>query len=176
MEEMKVNDALTVFSVWRNGELLASESLYFAKYTTSLHDWGYDSFNQFCASPEVDVSIRKANTLADLYKFFVVDCKYDFEELIGVSVARLKKVKKLHDDLDVDLDEWVSNAKTLSSSDFVTMVNELLCKKTPKDILRAKGIRGRYKLIPASSQVPLEKLTSSSFRVFLDNGAIYVES
>lgn len=175
---MEFTEVTKLFGLAKSQVILLSEIFYNAKYTEKLVEWGFMTFNEFCASPEIDTHIRRANSYADTYKSLVIDKGIDAEKLFGISFGKIKSIRKVTETKELDYEQildWVEKARQLSSSDFNSEVSEALGRITRKEELYDLGVKGRYKLIKANNEVPLDSINTCHARFFQNGENFYIE-
>lgn len=78
---------------------------------------GSDSFNSFCADPEIGFSPKTAYQYADLYKVYVLDGAVDNSRLLNIGPSNLEIIKrKFRDTHDAEL---LDKAEHLSRGDLL---------------------------------------------------------
>lgn len=101
------------------------------KYWQSL---GFDSFEEFLASPEISISRSLAYQLIYQYELFIEKLNWPEEELIEIGTAKLAVISPV---VLKDPDGWIEKAKVLSKSDIKEEVAGALKKKSlPKPSLK----------------------------------------
>jgi hypothetical protein len=78
---------------------------------------GSDSFNSFCADPEIGISPKTAYQYADLYKVFVLDGQVDNTRLLNIGPSNLEIIKRKY--RETKDGELLDKAEHLSRGDLL---------------------------------------------------------
>lgn len=108
--------------------LVLGEELYYFEAERQYTLLGYDTFEEYLASPEIDLSRSLAFRLKGIYETFVLRLKVHPDRLLEAGSTKLDKIRPV---VDADnLDDWLARAVTLSRSD---LDRELDGKAPPPD-------------------------------------------
>lgn len=84
---------------------------------------GYNSWHEYCDSPEVSIGTRKADRAVKIYSKLVEKLEVDPERLTNIDQVKLEEVTKVADENNKD--EWLSQAEQLSREDLRRNVREV---------------------------------------------------
>ncbi len=88
---------------------------------------GIDTWDDYIAQPEIQLSKGEAERLSQIYEYFVIQYGISEEELSEVPIKSLHyllPIAKKNEDKD-DMKEMVLSASTLSQKDFKERIGEL---------------------------------------------------
>jgi len=88
-----------------------------------LGDGGYETFESYLASPELQFDRRKAYYLIQIYKTFCEDFKIDKEEVSKIYWTTLRQILPVVN--KENCSEWLNKAKTLSRNDLNMEIKQI---------------------------------------------------
>ena len=111
------------------GQLLKQvrdEQLYF------LH--GHDTFQDFVADPDIDVSYPLACRFIKIYEVYILEHKYEPDELAGIEYTKLEMLLSISDNAKKVVDSWLDRARELRRDDLRKAVKEELGQEIKETI------------------------------------------
>ena len=90
------------------------------KLYKQMGEGGFDSWHQFLANPEIDLSPNIAEVYITVYKFYLLKLNMPREEVMTIPLVRLNTMKaKLEHADEAERGEMIEKAKSLSYGDFM---------------------------------------------------------
>lgn len=80
---------------------------------------GVDTWEDYLAQPEVNISKHRASKLISIYVYFAEHLKYLPEELVDVPTYALEYIRKKQLDDRPTIDKLLEDSKILSKKDFI---------------------------------------------------------
>ena len=96
---------------------------------------GYDTWEQYLATPEISVSVSMASRLINIWDEFVVKYKIKSDELLGIDLSKLTEILPVIKKLDKkeEVKDWLEKAKQLGILDLKLEKKEYLTGNTTGD-------------------------------------------
>jgi hypothetical protein len=104
---------------------------------------GYETFNDWLATPEIDLGRTQVYTLIEAYQELVIERGVDAEELVGLDVTKIAVVLPAIRSGEVSLDDALADCKVLSRSD----LREKYGQQLPDKSGEGAGAGGKRELV-----------------------------
>lgn len=113
----------TKYAINRNF-LYLSRLLFDVANTKLYHTMGYDSMEEYIATPEVNIKRSWFYDLLRVYRQFVLQYEYTDERLLPIGISKLILLTRNKDVNKENVDDWLATAETLSKSDLIRELNK----------------------------------------------------
>ena len=145
-QEMAYGLYQTVISLRRRQSEVALEFGFTLKKIKEEHlyrymgDGAFDTFWQFCASPEIKLRPEMVMAYIRVYEYYVEKLQMKKEDLLDIPFTRLNQMKAKIENLPIEEQkEWIEKAKTLMRKDFeAEMVDHKFAKPKAIQVTRCK--------------------------------------
>jgi len=94
---------------------------------------GYDSFEEYTSSPEIDLTVNRCNKLIRIYNRWVEDYGYKVKELEGIDTEKLDIAQSQA--TEEDKGEWLEKARLLSRADLRALTPGCKHYRKPLEII-----------------------------------------
>jgi hypothetical protein len=106
-------------------DILLAHYLYFLKKDDA---WqaasGIETWEDYLRQPEINISRRKADKLLRIYKFFVIDNGYNYNDICKVNTSALSKIAALGISDTAKINQILDDAEHLTMRDLKESIHE----------------------------------------------------
>ena len=94
---------------------------------------GFDSFEEYCMQPEVDLTANRCNKLIRIYDRWIEDYGYSVKEIEGIDTEKLDIAQSQA--TEENQEEWLEKAKLLSRADLKALTPGCVHHSQPFEVL-----------------------------------------